>query len=112
MSFWEDAVNTVERKGGEVIQISKLSYQITTLKNSIRSKYEELGRYTYQAAKKETEDAEYRGALIAEITELQEKLVAAQCELNRVKGAQPCEQCGQVNPAAAEFCSRCGNKLG
>ena len=111
MGFWEDAVNTVERKSEEVVKISKLKFRISTIKNELNTCYSSLGRHIYQTRKNGVSDEQYEETLIRKIASLHEDLTSVTEELNRVKGARPCTKCGQVNEVANEFCSRCGTRL-
>ena len=111
MGFWEDDVNTVERKSEEVVKISKLKFQISKIKNELNTCYGSLGRHIYQARKNGVSDEQYEQELICKISALHEELNTVTEELNRTKGARPCVQCGQVNEVSNEFCSRCGARL-
>ena len=111
MSFWEDAVNTVERKSEEVIKISKLKFRLSAIKNELNACYGDLGRYVYQMRKKGADDEEYETSLIDKISRLQQDLSEVAQQLNRTKGVRPCAQCGHVNEVSSEFCSQCGAGL-
>ena len=105
------AVDTVGKKAGQVIDISKLRIAATDLKSEISRKYQILGRVTYEESVSGKDYSVNKAELIQKIGELKNDLDSVM-ELIASSGNKiKCAACGAYNSKKAVFCNKCGEKL-
>lgn len=105
------AVNTVGKKAGQIVDISKLRVNAADLNNEISKRFESLGRAVYEAKKTENDAADLVGESAAAIDDLYDQLDAVNQQLALVRERLICKNCGAENAQGAVFCSKCGHKL-
>jgi ribosomal protein L40E len=118
MSILEDvllnartAVDTVGKKAGQVIDVSKLRIAAADLKSDISRKYQILGRVAYEEAITGKDYSANKAELIEKIGELKGELESVM-ELIASSGNKiKCTSCGAYNSKKAVFCNKCGEKL-
>ena len=104
------AVDSVGKKAGKVIDMSKLTIAAADLRSEISKKYQILGRVVYEIKKrdltvKKTEE------LVEKIKELKEQLSSVTEAIENSKQKKKCPYCGLYNAKGAVFCNKCGEKL-
>lgn len=118
MSIFEDvllnarsAVDTVSKKAGQVIDVSKLKIAAADLKSEISRKYQILGRVAYEETVNGKDYSANKAELIEKIGELKGELESI-TELIASSGNKiKCTSCGAYNSRKAVFCNKCGEKL-
>ena len=105
------AVDTVGKKAGQVIDVSKLSLAAADLKSEISRKCEILGRITYEA---KTTDKNYDKTideLVEKIKDLNSQLDSVNDVIANSKQKIKCPVCATYNAKGAIFCNKCGERL-
>ena len=107
----KSAAGVASKKTGEVVEISKLKYQIKQAEWDIEKAYAKLGAIVYES-KRSTED--FADAILlatGEIDDLNLKIDALEEKLRSFKKAQKCGKCGKENDTNATYCAYCGTVL-
>lgn len=105
------AASAVGKKAEQIVDLSKLKYAAAGLNNEISKKKEELGHYIYESSKIEKLEHNRVTAMIAEIKDLEENLLATKEMIAEAKNKKNCKECGYENDKEAAFCNNCGSKL-
>ncbi len=105
------AAEVVGKKAGQIVDVSKLRFNVAELNAELSKRYEALGEYIYENCREcLAEDAESVGKM-AEIDELVNQRNALTKELVDKQNKVVCPVCGKQSPITASFCSNCGAKL-
>ena len=70
-----------------------------------------MGRVVYDAKKTGTSPEELVEESVRAIDEIYEQLDAVNEQLAAMRNSVTCSKCGQDNPVAAHYCSKCGSPL-
>lgn len=105
------AVDTVGKKAGKVIDVSKLKFAAVDLKNDISHKYQVLGRIAFEEATIGGDYSDTKEELIDNIVELKAQLDTVNEMLQKSKQKIKCSSCGSYNSKGAVFCNKCGERL-
>ncbi|MFQ6828992.1 MAG: hypothetical protein ACLRSY_04660 [Acutalibacter sp.] len=105
------AAEAVGKKAGQIVDVSKLRFNVAELNAEISKRYEALGEYVYENCREAlAEDAESVGKM-AEIDELVNQRNILTKELVDKQNKVVCPSCGKQSPITASYCSSCGAKL-
>ena len=105
------AAEVVGKKAGQIVDVSKLRFNVAELNAELSKRYEALGEYIYENCREcLAEDAESVGKM-AEIDELVNQRNALTKELVDKQNKVVCPVCAKQSPITASFCSNCGAKL-
>lgn len=104
--------NTITKTSGEIVKSTKLTMNLNTEEEKLKQIYIEIGKkvheiYAYGGSLGKAFDEKYK-----EIVKQEEIVEQIREEMNRVKGMKECPKCGGAMEKGAEFCIKCGNKLG
>lgn len=105
------AVDSVGKKAGKVIDISKLNLTAADIKSEISKKFEILGRIVFE---QKTTNKNYDKSieeLVEKIKTLNEQLESINEAIENTKQKSKCSSCGTYNVKGAVFCNKCGEKL-
>ncbi len=118
MSILEDvllnarsAVDSVGKKAGKVIDMSKLIMAAADIKAELSKKYEILGRVTFEAQTKGKDYSKSVAEIVEKISQLQAELASVNEMIANSKNRPKCTNCGSYNAKGAVFCNKCGAKL-
>jgi len=102
--------NTVAKTSGELVKSTKLSINLASEEDKLKSLYTEIG-------KKVHEIYIYGGTLgaafddnIRSVEAQQEKIKDLRNKIDAVKGTKTCFKCGKTMERSAEFCPKCGQR--
>ncbi len=113
--FFTEIKNTADKvikKSGELVELSKVKFQIANTKSEIGANFKELGELVYHAQKSEAQpDTQIIEGTITKIDELYAKLEALMAENSSLKNEKLCPSCEKSNPNDAQFCLDCGYKF-
>ena len=113
--FFTEIKNTADKvikKSGELVELSKVKFQIANTKSEIGANFKELGELVYHAQKSEAQpDTQIIEGTITKIDELYAKLEALMAENSSLKNEKICPSCEKSNPKGAQFCLGCGYKF-
>lgn len=105
------AVDSVGKKAGKVIDMSKLTLAAADIKAEISKKYEMLGRVTFEGETKGKDYSKSIAEIVAKIQELKSELESVNEMIASSKSRVKCPSCGNYNAKGAIFCNKCGAKL-
>ena len=105
----KQTVNSAVKKSGELVELTKIKIAVGDTKNTIRSKYEQLGELAYLAAKGEATPADTAEDIVAEIDRLIDLLSQQELKLAELANKKICSNCGKASVEEASFCPACGN---
>ena len=94
----KSAAQTVGKMAGQFVDMSKLRINMAELNGEITKRYQELGRFIYEAKK-------------AGIDDLYAQLSAVSAQYASMQDKVTCPACGKKMPTDSMFCSHCGAKL-
>lgn len=107
----KEAVNIAAKKTEEVVNISKLKYELVKVNNEIRSYYEKLGNSIYKMKKEGYQNDDLVNSLCEEIDELLFKASALNHEIADLQNVVICPVCSQKNVKDSFYCAKCGAKM-
>ena len=108
----KNTADKVIKKSGELVELSKVKFQIANTKSEINTNYKELGELVYHAQKYEEQpDTKIIEGTIAKIDELYERLEILIEQNSSLKNEKICPSCEKSNPKSAQFCLGCGYKF-
>jgi len=103
------AADAASQKTNEMVELSKLKYNIKQIQWDIEKAYSKLGAFVYEAKKRGDEDfADLINLAHGEIDLLGEKLEELEKQLLTCKKVSKCSTCNKENAKDAAFCQRCG----
>ncbi len=105
------AVDSMGKKAGQVIDLSKLRIAALDLKSEISQKYSILGRIAYEESVSGKSYEKSKAELIEKITELKAQLASVNEMLEIARQKTKCPSCGTYNAKGAVFCAKCGAKV-
>ncbi|MBE5040407.1 zinc ribbon domain-containing protein [Ructibacterium gallinarum] len=110
----QTAVNvaqTVAQKSNELVEISKIKYEVYDLNNDIKKLYLEIGKLVYEELRESTaltEDIQIK----CEIIEAKKARIAAlKTKENQMKKGITCPVCGRECGEEQNYCPHCGADL-
>ena len=89
----------------------KLRINMAELNGEITKRYQELGRFIYEAKKAGSADEAELANQIAGIDDLYAQLSAVSAQYASMQDKVTCPACGKKMPTDSMFCSHCGAKL-
>jgi ribosomal protein L40E len=110
-SFLTRTAKDAVRVSGELAYQTKLKLKAIEIKDSIKSKYTEIGELYFGAVEYELDNSEKIHILVEEIKSLKEDLEEIEEEIVISKKTKKCSVCDAENPVEADYCSKCGNGL-
>ncbi len=105
------AVDTVGKKAGKVIDMSKLTLSAADIKSELSKKYEMLGRITFEAQTTNKDYSKSIADIVAKIINLKAELESVNEAIANGKSKTKCSNCGSYNDKGAIFCNKCGTKI-
>lgn len=104
------AANSAVEKSKEMVEIAKLSKQISDAGLEITRLEQTIGSRFY-AAYTGADDVPDMHELCKQIDQLYARIERLQLELDGIRGVPHCQGCGSPLEDAAKFCPNCGHKL-
>lgn len=107
----KNAAGVASKKTEEVVEISKLKYQIKQAEWDLEKAYAKLGAIVYES-KRSSED--FSDAILlatSEIDDLKQKAAHMEDTLRTYRKVKKCAKCGQDSDSSAAFCVHCGAPL-
>ncbi len=104
-----DTAQVVIKKSGELIESSKVKYEIFDLKNDIKKLYAEIGKLTYLAVMHNEENADEIQLKCDIIAEKSAKIEAL--KNNATVSEYKCPSCGRKSDSAGDYCPSCGSSM-
>lgn len=118
-SFWEKAkysatkaADAAGKKATEVVEATKINFQIFDLNTEIEMIYKEIGKTFYEGYKGDNIDEDYLSGKVTILDEKHARIADLKEKLKSSKDpATICSLCGKKIKSSDEYCSACGNKL-
>ena len=107
----KSAAQTVGKMAGQFVDMSKLRINMSELNGEITKRYQELGRFIYEAKKAGSADEAELADQIAGIDDLYAQLSAVSAQYASMQNKVTCPACGKQMSTDSMFCSHCGAKL-
>lgn len=99
----------VAKKTKELADISKINTQISSEEDSIKYKYNQIGKLYYETFGENPD--EVFAPMCQSIIESQKKISEYRYQIQVIKGVKRCSGCGGDAPNDSIFCPVCGNKM-
>lgn len=106
-----NAADAATKKTGEVVETSKIRYQMKQIEWEIEKAYAKLGAIYYEAKKSTDNFDEIIALAVSEIDDLKERYDRLAEQMRIYKNVVRCPGCGKENELNFAFCSRCGSPL-
>ncbi len=104
--------NVVAKKTEDVVNISKLRLEKSSLEAKLSKSYEILGKLCYDAVKDDDDfDAESVKPVIDDITEKIGQINKIKKDIITVQNKKQCTNCGCGIDKDSVFCNKCGTKV-
>ncbi|MBE7043620.1 MAG: zinc-ribbon domain-containing protein [Ruminococcaceae bacterium] len=100
----------VVKKSGQLVDSTKLHYQISTEEGELKKKYERIGKMVYQAKCGEGELSDEINTICDDIALSLEKIGELKQRLQVVKNKKNCPHCGEEIAQDTPYCAACGCK--
>ncbi len=106
-----DLAEAAGKKTEEMVNLTKLKWELSETRRAVCAKMEDIGRAVYTAHTEGVSADEKLEMLFADVAALEEKIAAVTAQIDELRGAKACDECGANNPNTAGFCQNCGKKL-
>ncbi len=106
-----DTLDTVQRKGGELAELSKMRINAMKLSSKISAEYKNLGMLVYECRMGGFDDNETIECCVKTIADLRRELTLLNREIDNLTGTVRCDFCGNKNSKAETSCQKCGEPL-
>ena len=103
--------NTVAKKSGELVEISKLTLNLAALEESKGDLLKEIGQLVFDQYEAGSEFSEDLKAQCGSVKETNEKINTIKEKIMEIKNINKCQACGTDMKLDDVFCSKCGAKL-
>ena len=107
----KNAADVASKKTGEVVESSKVRYQMKQLEWEIEKAYAKLGAIVYESRKSTEPFEEIIQLAVSEIDDLKERYHTYSEKLRAFKNVVLCPACGRENELHFSYCARCGAPL-
>ncbi len=107
----KSAFETAYKKTGEVVNIEKLKFNISSIKSKREKLYAKLGKNVFENFSENVTELDENKEIFDEINELNKKIEDLNNEINYAKSKRTCPSCNACVEENATFCSKCGAKL-
>jgi len=106
-----EAAQTAAKKSGELVEVTKLSMNISSEEDKIQKLYAKIGKGVYQSfCSGSPVPEEFKGDCEAVRTH-EETIKNLRAKILEVKNLKICKGCGAEVEINTVFCSKCGTKL-
>lgn len=99
------------KKTGDVVNFSKLKYQVKQTQWDIEKSYAKLGAFVYESKKSAEDFTDLIDLAVNEIDLLCEKLENLEQQILACRKVIKCSGCGKENELTNSYCARCGSSL-
>ncbi|MCI8497627.1 MAG: zinc ribbon domain-containing protein [Clostridiales bacterium] len=99
------------KKASEMVEVQKLKMAAAQIESEIKSKYEILGKLTYNSEKEGKCAKEASRAIAEDIEQMQAQLAVIRDKIYRLKNIVCCPNCRAINSSDAVFCNKCGTRI-
>lgn len=107
----KSAADAAGKKTGEVVEASKLKYQVKQTEWDLEKVYAKLGAIVYESKRSDEDFSESISLALGEIDELKLKLGNIEDTLKTYRKTKKCVKCDQDNDSDSAYCARCGSPL-
>lgn len=107
----KNAADIATKKTGEVVESSKIRYQMKQIEWEIEKAYAKLGAIVYESKKSSDGFDEVIALAISEVDDLKTRYEDCATKLRMYKNLTQCPNCARENEEGDAFCSRCGASL-
>jgi len=108
-----DLAKGVARKSSELLEVTKLKYDISKLEKEMENNLTALGQLQYRRYRGEEGLDQEIQRLLEATTGLDDHILGLQNEVERLQPKPPtCSECQTEVPPDANYCPKCGHKLG
>lgn len=105
------AANAIQKKAGNICDISKLKFNASSIKGEINKKYQIVGETLYKSKYSSPVAQEEIDKQLEEIKALNDDLSAVMELIATAKNLMICPECGSVIANDSLYCCKCGKKV-
>jgi ribosomal protein L40E len=118
MEWFENVKGTVKKtasiayeKSSQIIEITKLNFQISDMEATVDKYFKELGMKVYEEYKNGSEINEESKVSCESIDAKYEEIEELKNQIAALKNVNICPECSFANPQDNNYCAKCGAKL-
>jgi methyl-accepting chemotaxis protein len=102
----------VSRKSGELLEVTKLKFEMNKLEKEMENNLAGLGAVVYQKFKGSTDMDEEIDRLCQSTARLEEEIKALEKQIEKMQPKTlTCQECNLDLPAGGKFCPYCGKEV-
>ncbi|MFZ5597060.1 MAG: zinc ribbon domain-containing protein [Bacillota bacterium] len=107
-----DIAREVTRKSGELLEVTKLKYEISKLEKEIENNFAGLGALVYQKFKGAGDTDGEVDRLLKNTATLENEIKELEKQIDKLNPKTlSCPECKVDLPAGGKFCSYCGTRI-
>ncbi len=108
----KDGFEAVAKKTEEVVNVSKLKIEQSSVEAKLKADFERLGKLCYYSMQdgEEKNEAAYK-SVMEDISSKLEQIEALKTEIENMKDKKLCPGCHRYVNTNSAFCSFCGGKM-
>ena len=107
-----EGAKTIGKKSGDLVESTKLKYEISKLEKEVENNIAALGNLVYLQFKGDKDHEEEIQRLLNATKALEEEITGIEEQVEKLNPKPPaCPKCNTEIPPEANFCMNCGEKV-
>ncbi|HBV96119.1 MAG: hypothetical protein JL50_05775 [Peptococcaceae bacterium BICA1-7] len=107
-----DMAKEVSRKSGEILEVTKLKFELNKLEKELENNLSGLGAVVYQKFKGAADMDEEIDRLCQSTARLEEEMNALEKQIEKMQPKTlTCQDCNMELPSGGKFCPYCGKSM-
>jgi len=102
---------SVTKTSGDLFKTTKLSMNLSTEENNLKSLYFEIGKKVHEIYQYGGSLGKFFDEKYLEIEATERKIADIKEQISVIKGTRICAKCGKTVDRSAEFCQKCGIRV-
>ncbi|HOM02520.1 MAG TPA: hypothetical protein PLH43_06795 [Acetivibrio sp.] len=105
-----DTAKFAARKSSDMVEITKLNFNIGTEEDKIKRAYAQMGEIVYRSFENGEEVPADLKALCEKVADMKKNIEQMKQQILRIKSIKVCPSCKEELPEEVAYCPKCGTK--